>query len=740
MLKKFGMIVSVVALLTLALVGCKNGMLGEDEATVNGEREAGGRTAKVTITNFADNGNGATRSVVGGPLRTITPEAINLANDAGNYIFVATGTNNRVSMDPKIVPVDGASGRVDLSGLNPGTWTITITAYSRDKLNAVGGVDLADVTQVQAQKNTCAVLQGTGYVDLRNSNSDVKITLTPDGIGTEGGVNVDFTLHTDDQQEISNKTYNVHIALYDGSSLVGNNEDVSVAARASVNINYTNATVDVGRYVLKVTISDPATGLGPWIWSDIIYVEGNRLTESTVLLPKLIGEAPTQPQNFAVYYNTDTVDGNTGNYTATFAWDRKSYNEQGFELQIYDITDKYNYTGGQMQYDSINFTDAENLWQGTALDRNGDKDSKGLKTKDTIGTDVTYPKYAGGNLMAASTYVDYKLETGHIYVFRLRAENVEGKSPWVYFSSPVIDPASKNTHPANATLRKFEEKIVSVYTVTYDLQNSFILAAENDTLPDAAINTTVEPVVYRPATPYDILYLPKGNYLLFKTGATGNADAVNPNYVSGWTGWIDAYNSATQFNDVQATYDKWSNLRLTTVGGASGKSAMLEIISSGTFSKLLDSGEKVLLKLQQNIAPVTWQDAEKITSYTNDVSRTTDGFGKINTVFALNIDTNNGNATRYLYFTVGQDIGAGNIEAGKLKTDTDLEVTISKVVFTLEDSKGEVCSGLGNPVGYVDLNGLGSGNYTLRIVATNTHGYDFTYQIPIIVKYDTDTI
>ncbi len=736
MLKRFGMVASVLALLAVALAGCKNGMLGEDEATVNGLRDVGGRTAKVTITNFAGDGNGATRSVVDGPLRTIYPEAVDLTQ-AGDYVFVATGTNNRVEMDAKIVPVDPTSGRVDLAGLNPGTWTITITAYSKQLLTGVGGVDQADVTQVIAQADNCAVLSGTGYVDLRNSNSDVKITLTPDGMGTRGNVEVDFTLHTDDQTKINQNNYEVHIALYNGSTLVGNNENVSTTARLAADITYPRAEVNVGVYVIRVTISDTTKKNGPWVWSDTLYVEGNRDTNpnAPIQLPKLIDEAPKEPKNFAVYYNPTTVDKNTGSYTATFAWDRDSFNEQGFELQIYDITDKYSYDGG-MKYDQNIFTDAKNLFDTVALP---DEDTKGLKTKDSMGTDVTYPKYAGGNLMAASTYVDYTLQTGHVYVFRLRSENSTGQSPWVYFADAGTEPGAKARHPNTGDLDRIEQKVAGVFTVTYDLQDTFVLAALNDTLPDSEIKTSTEVVEYLPTTPYNILYLPKDDYLLFKEGATGNADTLNPLHVSGWSGWVDAYDNVIQFDNVRNTYDKWSNLTLTTVGGASGKSAMLDIISAGTFGNLLTSGEKVLLKLQDNNTnPPTWTDNEKLTGYSNDVKAATKGFGKVNTDFALNIATDN--STRYLYFTVGENVGGGQIEAGKLKAAGDREVTVDKMEFTLEENGKVSASGQGSPVGVVDLNGLQSGFYTLRIVAYNTHGYCFTFQTQIIVKYDTDII
>ena len=52
MLKRVGMVLAGILLVALVLMGCKNALLGEEDATVNG-RAAGVRTATITVTNFA---------------------------------------------------------------------------------------------------------------------------------------------------------------------------------------------------------------------------------------------------------------------------------------------------------------------------------------------------------------------------------------------------------------------------------------------------------------------------------------------------------------------------------------------------------------------------------------------------------------------------------------------------------------------------------------------------------------
>ena len=737
MLKKFGMVVSVVALLTLALVGCKNGMLGEDEATVNGEREAGGRTAKVTITNFAQNGNGATRSVVGGPLRTIAPTVADVKG--GNYVFIAEGTNNKQTMDAARVSIDPTTGRVDLSSLTSGIWVIKITAYDKALLQAENvnpdnpGTTVQDIL---AKVDTCAVLSGSAYVDLRKSNSDVAITLTPHGLGTQGKVTVDLELHIDDQTKIRDRVYNVSLGLYDKvTGAIVDVSDVSLVAQAGTTISYGPYTADVGEYIFKMIITDPTNTNGPWYWSDNLIVEGNRETNGDITLSKLIGEAPKEPTNFAVYWDSTKVDSTQGEFTATFAWDRQSFNEENFELQIFDLTEKYEHTG-QMMYDGQQFTNATDLW------RHINDEVTGVLNKENQFS-TSYPIWAkDGNLLAGSTKTNYRLKTGHVYVFRIRSSNVNGKSNWVnMMTTPGQLPASGPT--VIASVSRFDKEIVNLFTITYNLQDSFVIAEENQQIDRAKIETNSFPVAYNPAQPYSLTLLPKGigvtSYLLFKKSATGTANDVNSEYVSGWTGWREKNNPALEFIQGKTTYDKWSDIELITIGGASSNSAMIDVISAGTYAELLNDATRVLVKTNNLNTPTTWQDTDKLSGKATDVSSTTVGFGKIGNDYALNLKTG-GDDTKYLLFSVGEDIAGGGPEEGKMKDAEGREFKVSKVELSLEQNGWVTKSAIGTPQGVIDLTGLMGGNYTLRVYAYNEQGYRFSYQTELIIKYDDELI
>ena len=348
MLKRFGMVASVLALLALALAGCKNGMLGEDEATVNGLRDAGDRTAFVTVRNFVEDGSG--------PLRTIAPDTPNVTT---GYKFIAEGRSGRNVLPATLVEIDPATGRVDLANLAPGLWTITLTAYDDTKL---GGT--ADAPGIVAKKAEAAVLSGSATVNLTSRSGDVVIILTPRNVGTEGEVNLRVNFNSNDQTKINASTggtYEVKIGLYDratGEPIMANaqstEQDKTTDVKANQLVNYNGlGKVPVGEYTFKVTITETTgTGKGPWYYSDNLFVLGNIDTNDQVNLPELLGGAePEAPTNLAAYWAPSKTKADGSEYTVHFSWDRKSFNESGFELQIADITAHFNTTNSQ--YDGV---------------------------------------------------------------------------------------------------------------------------------------------------------------------------------------------------------------------------------------------------------------------------------------------------------------------------------------------------------------------------------------------------
>lgn len=762
MLKRFGMVASVLALLAVALAGCKNGMLGEDEATVNGLRDVGGRTAKVTITNFAGDGNGATRSVVGGPLRTIAPEEIPVADLAADYVLLATGYSHRATMTPKIITVDTA-GRADLAGLDSGIWTLTINAYNKTELQRLDPDYATAPDQIVGTGDAALRLTGSAIVDLTRSSSQVNITLTSDGVGTNGTVDFDVVLDTDDLQEISTSRYNVTFGIYDsvtGDEIAGSEKDESTAARAqTAEINFTanGQDIPIGSYLFKVKIVDPAGKLGPWTWSDVILVDGNTVTDNSgtgkVEVDKIIGEAPAEPENFAAYWKKNTTT-ETG-YTVTFAWDRASFNESHFELQILDITDKFTATagGGDAQYDGQALNgNADDVWTKIKA-QTPDEDEKGILTAENFAS-VNFPVYGkAGTLNAGGTSVDYRLKPGQVYAVRLRSANKQGKSDWVHFNVGG-DPASKPAVMTN--IEKLESYIVNVFNVKYNL-NGFMLLKDGATNPYNQLNdkltTALESAQFDPDAPHALTRAVdtqteqgKGftfngggdKYRLYESSFAGITNADNS--IQGWNNWLDELNRTKKYANTDE-YKDFKNVSL--IPGGASNSAIIDILTSGTHAGLL-TDDTVWLDLNPNpdtgVAINSWVDTDvahhKVTTDVSAAGGGTAQVGHVGGKLAIELKAGQPADTQYLHLNVGTD---PDDQAGKFTGGTK-DRFADYVTYTIEATDGDVIKRAdGRPSASINVTGMNSGDYILRVVA-EAGPYKFSYQVPFMIKYTDETV
>ncbi len=752
MLKKFSMIVSVVALLTLALVGCKNGMLGEDEATVNGIRDMSeGRTAYVTITNFA--GTGATRSAAGGSLRTIAPAQPDITN--ADFLFIVEGESKGSKYGPEKVIV--TNGRMNLEGLSPALWKITVTAFSKDKIRLNGGQPDNDDANVimTTYKDNSAIMAGTGTVDLIRVDADVKITLTTRGMGTQGDIDLEFELEANDKREVQTNNYNVTIGLYE--KLTGTLVDTQKLAAPSENFDsiqaqaamaYRKNNVPIGEYVVKVTINPDGTGnRGPWTWSDNIYVEGNLTTTNknpgAQVLPRLIGQSPKEPSNFIIHWNSDPsyYSATDGNYVARFAWDRGSYNEDYFELQVMDVTDKINETFTQYNLQAIR-SNAE-LW--TQIDQNNPGE---IITVGKQFAQLNYPIYKTGSLLAANTYAEYTLQTGRLYAFRFRATNSNGSSPWVY--SGVQEPTNGEYTtwkglPISRTARSFEKIAAAVFTVTYDLTDYILLKDREQVIQ--GIKTESIASSYDPDTPYNFKYTawsqadnPQG-YQLYKANAVGPASGTSPERIN-WDSWVDKLTNNVYARTVN--YErKFANLVLRP-NAVSGNSVQLETLNSGTYSGLL-TPETLLVHFANTPAAHNFTVPQNTDSIQEQVNQGGDktangrgaGFGRINNNYGINVDkTQVGGNGNYVTFSVGGEINAQIIE-GKLQDQNQRTWNVLRATYSIRQNGYTVKDVTGYPKAVMDLAGLG-GDYTLYVEAHSDTGYNFTYQVPIVIKDITE--
>ena len=503
--RKNSFVTALVATVTLLFVGCSNGL--NTPGTVKGVDAE--RDVCIELTNFASSDSGA---------RTIAPEAIS-KNDAANYIFIAEGKNSRKSIGPVICITSEA--KINLSSLEAGVWTITITAYEKALLTESGVTEEATATDIVNKKETCAVLSGNAVVDLTKANATTSMTLTPDGIGTNGKVNLTLNFDNADEGKVASKGLKYVAGLYNKI----NGEKINATTEAALaDGTYSVDSVAKGLYTFKVTIT-ATDGTGPWYYSDDIYIEGNRTTAEAITLPKIIGEAPVAPSTLG--FDCGEKNANLGRYTAKFSWARESYNESGFELEIVELN-------------SIPTTIDDTLFD----------ESNTLFVESNIFTvenfaSTEYPIYAkDGTLLAGSEGINYDLETGKVYVARIRAVNYNGKSNWKNISS-----------------------IINCYTVTYDFAGYKLIKDDETVTP-----SIVEFVSYNATTPYTPKYV---DYDLYKT----NDEPTEENAID-WSGWKNRIGGAKV-----ESYSGFGNIVLTPM---INNFMDFEIESAGTYKDLLE--------------------------------------------------------------------------------------------------------------------------------------------------------
>ena len=499
--RKNSFVTALLATVTLLFVGCSNGL--NTPGTVKGVNAV--RSVCIELTNFASSDTSA---------RTIAPEEISAIDD---YIFIAEGENSRKTFGP--VKCDTDNGKIVLENLDAGSWTITITMYNKALLGAYA---TATAEEIKTKEEDCAVLSGKAVVDLTKANATTSMTLTPDGIGTDGKVILTLKFNDADKDKSASKGLKYVAGLYnkiDGTLVEGTE---TTAAELVSNGDFSpEDDIAKGLYTFKVTIT-AEDGTGPWYYSDDIYIEGNRITSKEINLPKIIGEAPDAPSTLD--FDFGEKNANLGRYTAKFNWRRNSYNESGFELQIVEL-DEIPASIDNTLFDESNIFTVENF------------------------ASTEYPIYAkDGTLLAGSQAINYDLETGKIYVARIRAVNYNGKSDWAYIDS-----------------------IINCYTVTYDFAG-YKLVKDAETLTPSIVEF-VEYSNVEYATKYT-------DYKLYKADVDPSAD---PDNLITWTGW----KNRDAGEDAITSYDGFKNIVLTPITNVKNF-VDFEIESAGTFETVLN--------------------------------------------------------------------------------------------------------------------------------------------------------
>ena len=777
MLKSIGVVASSVILYTLMLIGCKNALLEQDVATVNGIRDAGLRTASITVTNLISSENqGAFRSIVANPIEKDLTQ--------GNYVLVAEGFSSAASFQPTVVAFD-AGGGVDLKDLTPAVWTIDFSLYDEDKLQGQNpGVNNLFDKMAEAK---ALVLGGTIVIDLTDSSSSGRITLTSDGIDGEGNVSLTFNLTQEDwdvikggQPNPQGNGYSIKIGIYDPQT--GNAISSTGAPGVPFEKDYSTITAkdgiggrigdaftgnfNNGVYVVRVTITDSQKKRH--MWSDKIHVEANRDITEQISIDRLIGEGPTAPSNFGVFFDKDNSGSNY--YRAIFKWTRESFNETGFELQIFDVTDSVKLTGAGNITNILNtrLSDSATLWNEVKATADVQTDSI-LTPANMDSNRVSFPLYVRdgqGTLNAGSETVSYDLDISKIYAVRIRSTNESGSSDWVTY-----DPA-QNTPDVHNTLPEFKW-IIGATELIYKL-DGFLLLKDSATGGPAYANPGDKISSDKQYEMFD----PDGNTTLKYTATAATAGAGGYVTITG-TGVADKYRFyPADFNNDPAQEDKslksfngWTADKLyngtnpitnlyfgfglvtLSPSGFSGTSGVIdEVITAGIFKDFVKE-DTVWLQMGAagGIGGLNWADKNLTWYKTTGTSlaakgRTATSIGKVSiggqqvVTIELHNQVGVGVSNPVLYIITGEnpDTAPGQF------TDTvnSKPRTTNRVTYTLENVRGNVVRTKtinGTGAGDLDLTGLLGGNYVLRV--TDYFGNFISEKsFQIVIKYTTDVV
>lgn len=797
---KVWLALGLVAMACLVLAGCPHNNLLDSSGGGGAGNGGGGRGGsdgvRLVITNFVSEEGAANRSAswLGGPQRTIAPEHIDLTDQTTleKYVFVANGTSTSGdTFGPKFIDIAQGTGEVNLDISGSDAWTITVEGYAVDKLTGpLGAADRNGILQKQpnevtAQKADALVLQGGAILDLGAGGNRVTLTLTNDGVGTNGDVNLDIYFDTDaDKTKIEDNTYDVTVALYDlvtGEMVATTENKIITGTRPADPENYNVTDVPKGNYQFRLTVTDPAdSDKAVAYYVDEIVVEGNRAASTTsqhqdgVHIANLFND-PSKPTGFEVYWSKPQAGELKEGYLAYFQWSGLSYNAVGVDIEIADITNWYKYDAAK---DKVAFNGDQELNAQTDIWTQIDGlPGAGAVQKEAVVTNLSwnsfyqdaqeYPAiYRDGSQLTGSSGVVFLMESGHVYSARIRAVGAQAPSDWVVVGTAgtVVQPQNLAGVAGGVNATKFERPatvgLFDLYTVTYDLQDQFLLFKTTDGVSIGTKATTDDLLSYheyKPGTPYQVV-MKYGNmtapvtndwFLYPQLTSNGQAPTQLNDRRQGWTGWENSHDASQKFtvgnNWGAPGYSGHKNLRLTQVGGGSG-GVQVKAETSGTFNVLDDTNVLVAIEADETktVQDAGWQ--ELTNGDTNggvgtDVKTTGLGLGKDNTRYILNL--NRGATTKtFLYVAVGDDATADKV--GILTDENNSE-------FIVGDIQVEVKKGLTNvksftqvassaAAAWANMDGMASGDYTLHVKIRTSTGYYQTYQVPLAVKYDDQVI
>lgn len=775
---------ALVAVAGLVLTGCPhNNLMDRGEAVGGGSGRSGNKGVQLVITNFIQD-TGSTASYLN-PLRTISPGHINLKDqlEVDKYVFIVEGTGNGTSFGPEFIDIDGATGMANLGIGGFGFWEVTVQGYDVEKLKvplAVNNkndiVTTKKPTEVTAEKATALVLQGQSTLDL-NTGARITMTLTNDGVGTEGDVLLEINFDTpSDVTTIDTSDYVVKAALYDFttkqivSTPTGQAEtqlrDSGAGDRLANPETFNVIGVKKGRYQFRLTVIDNADNSVQAYWSDDIYIEGNRTTQKEINVQNLFSEKPSDPTAFEVYWTVAPESELKDGFLATFTWSGLSYNAVGVNIQIADITEWYQYDMLQSQHKFNNFnTSSDQIDRTTLWDKIEALSDATVPKKTDVVTEITwdnspqnatrYPAiYRNGSQLNGNSEVTFLMQHGHVYTARIQAAGAQTNSGWVVIgtgAAPAAGLPTKFILPSTTGL-------FDLVQIKYDLENGkYLLKQTPDGLAigtDATNTNLLQHTEYKEpvATPIDInlkysltgMVTPQPNdWFLY---STTTPPTQLDERIRSWKGWRDTVGTTEITPDQNWQYAGYKSLQLVALAGSSVNT---QAETSDTFN-VLDKN-KVLVKLENDGAQGNKNNWDELINGDTNPTPGAGGIDPKNTGLALKEDAaknrfiinlkRGGTPQTWLYVSAGAD--ATDTKVGILQDKNQNDFTVKDITVTLSQGGVDYKTFTKDAGGYsahAQLDGLRSGDYTLRVKILTSSGYEESYQTTLVVKYDDQVI
>lgn len=550
--------VAGLVLLATVLVSCGNmlahtgqgGSSGAGNFSSGEGSRAGSKTLSLVVANYGEHfGNGATNSIVGGPLRTIVGDAYD-STEVKFYLWGESSTGT--PLEPKEVtvtpdPLAGTNMTGSLSvNLDPGAWDLTLAAVPNAKTGAL--------TQPLDKSNIVdnAALKGEAHVDTMNA-SVVRFTLRSDGLtGVAPTVRVAVTAKNN---WFDDAKWDAYAGIYDllTGVLVKTEKDISTGLNAGGTGEYSETDIPPGKYAFKVVFTkDGEKDNIVATWSDTIIIYAAKELDESVEIPELVDKAPDAPTGLKAGWDQNNADRLAVNfYEATFQWTRgASKNEAGFELELMDI--------GDSDLAAQTPVGMETLWgQLAATNSIATYDSNIYGQMD---------KWTDGSLAAANEEVKLLLPMGSRYIARIRAINNGGESAYVY-----ADLAQQIT-----TFERFNN-VINVYKVRYELDGGDWQNGPNAVGGDTKANVTEFFAEKANRNQQDItIRKPDG------AGADGTLSKNGQN----WAGWQKGDGTLYLLDAAGTALEKYNNpvsLTLTAKYGSAGGSYEWEIFNDADY-------------------------------------------------------------------------------------------------------------------------------------------------------------